>query len=75
MTHEEMRTNIDRKLYNVTNGQSERDLFDDLVELFKLDPADPITHRMYSKAWENGHAYGLHEVVTHFEGLVEVFRG
>ena len=75
MTHEEIRTNIARKLYDVKNGQSERDFFDDLVELFKLDPTNPITTRMYSKAYENGHAYGYNEVLCHFEGLVEVFRG
>jgi hypothetical protein len=75
MTHEQMRLNIDKKLYDVKNGHSERDFYDDLVELFKLDPTDPVVPRMYSKAWENGHAYGYHEVMTHFEGLVEVFKG
>lgn len=74
MTHEEIKSFIDRKLYNVKNGHSERDFYDDLVELFKLDPTDPITTRMYSKAYENGHAYGHHEVLCHFSDLVEVFK-
>jgi hypothetical protein len=75
MTREEIVTNIQRKLYDVNNGQSERDFFDDLVELYKLDPTDSITTRMFSKAYENGHAYGHHEVLCHFGDLVEVFKG
>jgi len=75
MTYEDIITNIDRKLYEVDHGYSERDLFDDLVEVFKLDPTNPITTRMHGKAWESGHSGGLREVVIHFSDLVEVFKG
>lgn len=75
MTREEVIENIQRNLYEVKNGQSERDFFEDLVELNKLDPTNPIVYRMFSKAYENGHAYGYEEVMSHFEGLVEVFLG
>lgn len=72
MTREEIVNHIKNKSYETKDG---RDFYDDLVEVFKLDPTNPITSRMYYKAWDSGHAYGYHEVLCHFEDLVEVFRG
>lgn len=75
MDYNEIVSNIDRKLYNVNNSDAPRDFFDDLVEAYKLDPTDPITSRMYAKAWENGHSAGYREVLIHFHDLVRVFKG
>jgi len=75
MTREELKMYIDKKAYIQQFNKDGRDFYDDLVELFKLDPTDPITSRMYGMAWNNGHAYGLYEVLSHFEDLVGVFKG
>jgi hypothetical protein len=76
MEREQLLEFIKQRAYDTygTNA-NRRDLFDDLVEVFKLDPTDPITTRMYSNAWESGHSYGVGEVFNHFEDLVYVFRG
>ena len=71
MDKEQVRDFIKNKAYD--NGS--RDLFEDLVETFKLDPTDPIVSRMYSMAWDNGHSAGYLEVFYHFSDLVYVFRG
>lgn len=70
MTQEQLIANIKADKYG-THGNS---FFEDLVELFGLDPADKRTSKMYSLAWENGHAYGYLEVFYHFQDLVEVFK-
>lgn len=70
---EQIMSLIDSGAYNY--GPDQRDFFDDLVECFKLDPADPVTTRMYSLAWEYGHAGGIHEVFYYFKDLTQVFRG
>jgi hypothetical protein len=75
MTYQELSENIKAKKYETLNGKTERDFFDDLVELFELDPKDRLTQRMYSKAWENGHSGGYFEVYNHFHDLIEVFKG
>jgi hypothetical protein len=31
----------------------------------------PVLDKVYAKAWENGHAYGLSEVEEHFRDLVD----
>lgn len=72
MTFNEIRANIDKKIYN--DGGTERDFFEDVISASKLDPLKPLTKRMYAKAWENGHAGGYHEVLTHFCDLLEVFK-
>lgn len=70
MTKETLIANIEAKKYE-TAGNS---FFEDLVELFELDPTDRRTNKMYSLAWENGHAFGYLEVFYHFQDLVEVFK-
>ncbi len=70
MTEEILRANIEAKKYE-TDGNS---FFEDLAELFELDPADKRTSKMYSLAWENGHSAGYLEVFYHFQDLVEVFK-
>jgi hypothetical protein len=72
MTYEEMHEKLIKKVYDNNQGQG---FFDDLVELHNLNPTDPVTSRMYSLAWENGHAYGYYEVFLHFNDLVQVFKG
>jgi len=75
MTYEEIAENIRKNEYEVKNGQSKRDFYDDLVAAFQLDPNTSLTKRIYSKAWENGHSAGYHEVLIHFHDLVEVYKG
>jgi hypothetical protein len=30
--------------------------------------------KVFSKAWQDGHAYGYSEIVIHLEGLIEIFN-
>ena len=69
------REQVQELIKNRAYDKGDRDFFDDLVEAFELDPTDPITTRMYSMAWDNGHSAGMHEVLAHFSDLVYVFRG
>ena len=75
MTHEELKENIKKGVYEVKDNKSERDFFEDLVELFELDVKDPIVGRIWGMAWDKGHWAGYHEVYSHFHDLVEVFKG
>lgn len=70
MTISDIRVRINEGFYN-KDGAS---FYEDLVETFELDPLNKITSKMYSLAWQNGHAYGYHEVLAHFQDLVEVFK-
>ena len=73
MTQQDINDAIDQRLYD--KKESNREFYTDLVEFFKLDANDKVVKKMYSLAWENGHAYGYYEVFGHFEDLVEVFKG
>ena len=73
MTFNEVRQNIRDKKYEYVNGKSERDLYDDLVALHKLDGKDGLVSRMYGMAWEKGHSAGLEEVVSIFKDLVDIY--
>jgi hypothetical protein len=30
--------------------------------------------RVYQRAWDEGHAYGYNEVLSHLDGLADIFR-
>lgn len=70
MTREELKKLLMENAY--TNDKS-RDFYQDLLSAFGLKESN-LTARMYSLAWENGHAYGYHEVYCHFSDLVRVFK-
>lgn len=73
MTYEEMDKKLRDRAYD--NDKTDENFFNDLLKLHNLDANDPIVHRMYSMAYENGHAYGRYEVFIHFNDLVHVFKG
>lgn len=71
MTREELVANIRNKVYE----KNDREFYADLADTFKVDQNAELTKRMYSLAWQNGHSAGYHEVMSHFEDLVGVFKG
>lgn len=75
MTHSEIEENIKNSRYVEFDCGPERDFYEDLADLFNLDPKDPLTGRIYAKAWEYGHGAGLLEVMYQYEDLVRVFLG
>lgn len=75
MNKQDMYEHIKNKVYDKLPNNGGREFYADLLETFSLDAKDPVVPRMYSLAWQNGHAYGYGEVLSHFEDLVEVFKG
>lgn len=50
------------------------------IQIFRDDLEDdcgtkehPLADSLWRKAWEDGHSYGYHEVMSHYEELAEYF--
>jgi hypothetical protein len=84
-TYEEVREKIEKDEYNApselykTDKTRYREIEQKLAATFKADALEvagltghPKADKVYSKAWENGHAYGYSEVLIHLLDLSEL---
>ena len=68
MTHEQIIENINSGKY----GKDAQGFFEDLVDMFALDPSDPRTLEMYATAWNDSLSVDFLEVYWRFSDLVEM---
>lgn len=59
---------IDEKKYE----SLERDLYEDLAEVYLVDPKSDAVKRVYRMAWEYGHAHGYRDVISYYDDLVKI---
>lgn len=54
-------------------GEFEEDCINYLTST--TDMPERTARKIFNKAWQDGHAYGLYEVFSELEELGEIFRG
>lgn len=60
--------------WNTKSRELQEKWYADIYSYYGVDKDDPVIQKIISKAYEDGHAYGLQEVEGHFSTLLEFVK-
>lgn len=73
MNYEEIVTKLNDRYYNENPYQYDDDMLQYIMETLPTD-SPQVAGRIFSNAWEEGHAYGYHEVFFHINDLITLIH-